>query len=229
MTRSRKQILKVPKKSFFLFLLLFCFPIIQSGFAASPSKLSQNELEKVRQNLGKSSSFLTKKPFVIFGTGAKENTEDEVSKGIKDLTSLNHEFRARVLEIQDALALEAGNAVPFSLVLRSKKADQFAIVDLIASLDDIPFLHLETPQFNPENQTLPLFLGPLPVGRHTIKLKIVAGKLIHGVPFTVSQGKWYVEKTFNFTAKKTQQDEEKEITFELKEGSPHLSMKEEQE
>jgi hypothetical protein len=124
----------------------------------------------------------------------------KVAERLSKIEQENKNLRSRILQVQDELAAQEKNLVNIRIEALADNSDSrktpIGFVELAASLNDVEIVRYSEPPMIEKSPRYPLFTGPIPVGTYNLKVRLVAGVLQQGWPYSLLQGRWHTEKTF---------------------------------
>ncbi|KAB8030673.1 hypothetical protein [Fluviispira multicolorata] len=146
-------------------------------------------------------------PFLITGESVDTSIAEEISNKLGQLQDKNKEIRAKILALQDIFISKFKDRIELKVEIISdqkKELPQFGVIELNATLNNISIVNYSKPILFEKNMNLPLFFGPLPVGKYEIKIHAIIGQQSNNWPYVIPQGKWILDKEFivNGTLKK---------------------------
>lgn len=143
-------------------------------------------------------NYLPPDPFIVMGDSNDFTSAEEIANKISLLQDQNKKMRSKVLQLQDLLIAKFKDRMELKVEVIAKnnirEMPQFAFVELSALLNNIAIIHYSKPVFYDKIITLPIFSGPLPLGKYEIKLSGVVGQFNNNWPYVLPQGKWKVDK-----------------------------------
>lgn len=174
--------------------------------APRPAELKSllEELEGLEATLGSE----TRGGMVISGGGrADQRTEAtlELARKMEAINARAENLRAKVLRLQDTFATRFNDKSDVIVQVetrqdKTKSQMPLGIIELEASLNDVPLVRYQLPLQSEGADVLPVYLGPLPVGEYELRIKTIVGFKQHGWPMALAQGRWQLDKVFKIKA-----------------------------
>lgn len=166
--------------------------------AAASLRDTERRLERRANASERSSSGLT-----IFGEPANPRAaSDALLRDLRKLGESQDALRNRLLEAQDQMARRLKTSVNLDLALRVParplEAESLQLLQVEARLNGTRILAESHPFRLEAEEVFPLFLGPVRPGRHELELKVWMGRLAHGWPLALAQGRTLVEERLTF-------------------------------
>ncbi len=125
-------------------------------------------------------------------------TSEFVSTTLDEINQINQKLEAKIIALQDTLALNLKNKVKLSislLVQNSPQSANYGIMQLMGEMNHIPLVEYDHPLFLEKNEKFPLFEGAMPLGKYEFKVTAIVGQQLEKWPFVLPEGKWSLEKT----------------------------------
>ncbi|WP_186646690.1 hypothetical protein [Fluviispira vulneris] len=136
-------------------------------------------------------------PFLITGDSFDTTKAEEIANKLSQLQDKNKEIRAKILSLQDILVAKFKDRIELKVNIISeqkKELPQFGIIELNATLNNISIINYNKPILFEKNMNLPVFYGPLPVGKYEINVHAIVGQQSNNWPYVLPQGKWTLDK-----------------------------------
>ncbi|BBH51831.1 hypothetical protein [Fluviispira sanaruensis] len=136
-------------------------------------------------------------PFLITGDNFDTTKAEEIANKLSQLQDKNKEIRAKILALQDILVSKFKDRIELKVNIISeqkKELPQFGIIELNATLNNISIINYNKPILFEKNMNLPIFYGPLPVGKYEFKVHAIVGQQSNNWPYVLPQGKWILDK-----------------------------------
>jgi hypothetical protein len=131
-----------------------------------------------------------------------ENPElKKLAQEMDELKKESRDLRSQILAIQDRLVSRVRDVRELQIDFATqnpmdKAIAPLAVMELQVALNDVEVIHyLNPPQLSRDLQ-LPLFQGPIPAGTYKLRVKGVLGILQYDWPYSLAQGRWNIDKTF---------------------------------
>lgn len=154
-----------------------------------------------------------------------------IAASVASIQGRQRDLQARILSLQDALAARFHDVslMDVNVALRKNANATFpdlGIVELEATLNDIPLVHYKRPARLAREDSLPLYKGPLPAGEFELRLRSVVGVLHHGWPYALAQGRWNIDRSFRILSPGRQESRAFKILLVANEdsGSPEFRL-----
>lgn len=224
-----------------LSLAVVCHAFAEPNPVAKDLQRIVGELEEMENNLSSESLRPQTTQSTAKSESAKRNeadglvivSETEASRATRELAEKltkiqrkNNEMRAKVLALQDELASRMHDKanVEIELVGSEETKSNFRVLELEAKLNEVNLVRYSLPSQLTKSQSLPLYVGPLPVGKYDLSVHLVVGNLTQGWPYGVAQGKWRVEKKLSFLVDEKYSGKTKLALKKLETGEPELEL-----
>lgn len=152
----------------------------------------------------------------------------ELANRLAKIQAENAQLRSQILQIQDAIASQQKNMTALRIEATVDNATQenspIGYVELEASLNDFPLVRYVQAPMMDKNPSYPIFVGPIPAGSYSLRVRSVAGVLQHGWPYSLLQGRWNMDKTFPLKIESGKNLKIARIVLKRGDISPSLSL-----